>query len=219
MRRKRRKDERAMVLLQVPTSAKVSKSRAKEIESLEDIWADLDDRNLRPEIVHGHLVLKPMPTKNHNKVIDRIMDQLHQVKIQNGWVFYTNWYVHIPPFRGDRRAPDLIVGPEDPPLYDNDENQVYGHGIVLAVEVVSASSIEDDYGHKPGEYAKAGVPLYLIADPLQEPCRVAILAEPAPVDPDGDAYDYQREIQVKAGEPLELPPPFGITLDTAALFR
>src|SRR4051794_18929949 len=188
MTRKRRKAGRAMVLLHVPTSAEVAETRTKELASLESIWADLDNKNLHPEVVHGHLVLKPMPTKNHNKVVDRLMHQLFPVKIQNDWIFYTNWYIHIPPLRGDRRGPDLIVGPEDPPLYDNDENQVYGHGIVMAVEVVSASSIEDDYGHKPGEYAKAGVPLYLIADPLQDPCRVALLAEPALVDAEGGAY-------------------------------
>jgi Uma2 family endonuclease len=96
---------------------------------------------------------------------------------------------------------------------------MYGDGVLLAVEVVSASSIEDDYGHKPGEYAKAGVPLFLIADPLQEPCRVALLADPAPAELDAEDYEYRREIQVKAGEPLELPEPFGVTLDTAALFR
>jgi hypothetical protein len=28
----------------------------------------------------------------------------------------------------------------------------------------------------------------------------------------------RNEIQVKAGEPLELPEPFGVILDTAALF-
>jgi putative restriction endonuclease len=105
-----------MVLLQVPTSTKVTETRAKEFKSLEGIWADLDEKNLHPEIVHGHLVLKPMPAKIHNQVVDKIMDQLFQIKIQNGWVFYTSWYIHIPPMRGDRRGPDLIVGPENPPV-------------------------------------------------------------------------------------------------------
>ncbi len=205
-----------MALLQVPRSAKVAETRTKEIEAL---WADLDSKNLRPEVVHGHLVLKPMPTKKHNKVVDGLMDQLFSVKRRNGWVFYTNWHIHIPPVRGDRRSPDLILGPEDPPLYDGDQNQVHGHGVLLAVEVVSASSVEDDYGHKPGEYAKAGVPLYLILDPLQTPCRVALLKTPKLVDPIAEAYEYQHEIQVKAGEALDLPDPFGITLDTAVLFR
>jgi Uma2 family endonuclease len=205
-----------VALLHMPISADIAEARVREVEAL---WADLDARNLRPEIVHGQLVLKPMPTKNHNKAVDRLMEQLFPIKIRKNWIFYTNWYIHIPPFRGDRRGPDLIVGPEDPPLYDGDENQVYGHGITMAVEVVSASSVTEDYGHKPGEYAKAGVPLYLIVDPLQTPCRVALLANPTLVDPVNDAYDYKDEAQVKAGEPLELPEPFGITLDTAAVFR
>jgi Uma2 family endonuclease len=89
----------------------------------------------------------------------------------------------------------------------------------MALEVVSASSIEDDYRLKPGEYAKARVPLYLIIDPMQAPCRVALLADPTLVDPEAGLYDYQEEFQVKAGEPLKLPEPFGIALDTAALFQ
>jgi Uma2 family endonuclease len=203
-----------MVLLHTPRAVQLPEP---EIADVEQLWAKLDAQNRRPEIVLGRLVVKPMPSKKHNTVVSRLIKQLVPAVIENDWEFYSNWDVHIPPVRGDRHCPDLIVAPVDPPTYD--ENQVYGHGIALAVEVVSASSIEDDYGHKPGEYAKAGVPLYLIADPLQEPCRVAILAEPTPTDRKGDAYDYRREIQVKAGEPLELPEPFGITLDTAALFR
>jgi Uma2 family endonuclease len=203
-----------MVLLHTPRMVQLPEPEAAYVEQL---WAKLDAQNLRPEIVHGRLVVKPMPSKKHNTVVSRLIKQLVTVVMENDWEFYSNWDVHIPPVRGDRRCPDLIVAPVDPPTYD--ENQVYGHGIGLAVEVVSASSIEDDYGHKPGEYARAGVRLYLIADPLQEPCRVALLSDPGPVEPDGDAYDYRSELQVKAGEPLALPDPFGITLDTAALFR
>jgi Uma2 family endonuclease len=204
-----------MVLLHQPRSADIAEARVKDVEAL---WAHLDARNLRPEVVHGRVVVKPMPSKRHSTTVSRLIKQLNAVTVENDWELYTNWHVHIPPVRGDKRCPDLIIGPKDPPLYDNDENQALGHGLLLAVEAVSASSVEDDYGHKPGEYAKAGVPLYMIIDPLQTPCRVALLGDPVLVDPATNAYDYRNEIQVKAGEPLDLPEPFGITLDTAALF-
>jgi Uma2 family endonuclease len=205
-----------MVLLRQPEVVEFSTAEAEDVEQL---WAKLDAQNRRPEVVHGRVVVKPMPSKKHNTAVSRLIKQLMAIAMENDWEFYTNWYIHIPPVRGDRRSPDLIVGPPDPPLFDNDENQAHGYGILLAVEVVSASSVEDDYGFKPGEYAKAGVPLCLIADPLQEPCRVALLADPGLVDQQTNAYDYRDEVQVKAGEPLELPEPFGITLDTAALFE
>jgi len=149
--------------------------------------------------------------------VSRLIKQLMAVVMENDWEFYSNWDVHIPPERGDRRCPDLMIAPEDPRTYD--DNQVFGESVLLAVEVVSASSIEDDYISKPGEYARAGVPLYLIADPLQVPCRIALLFDPAPIDRERDACEYLRTIEVKVGEPLELPEPFGVTLDTAALFR
>ncbi|HEX6469628.1 MAG TPA: Uma2 family endonuclease [Streptosporangiaceae bacterium] len=203
-----------MALLHVPISADIAEARVREVEAL---WADLDARNLRPEIVHGHLVLKPMPGHRHSSALSRLIKQLAAISLERDWELYTGWHIHIPPIRGDKRVPDLIVGPPAPPKYS--ENEVYGYGIIMAVEVVSPSSVEDDYGHKPGEYARAGVPLYLILDPLQTPSRVVLLKTPKLVDPIGDAYDYQEDLQVKAGEPLELPEPFGITLDTAALFR
>jgi hypothetical protein len=75
-----------------PRSADITEARVKDIE---DLWAYLDARNLRPEVVHGQVVVRP----------------------------------------------------------------------------------------------KAGVPLYLIADPLREPCRVALLADPGLVDPETNADD------------------------------
>jgi Uma2 family endonuclease len=153
----------------------------------------------------------------HNIVVSRLIKQLMAPVTENDWEFYSQWDVHIPPERGARRCPDLLIAPADPRSYD--DNQVYGDSVLLAVEVVSASSVEDDYINKPREYAKAGVPLYLISDPLQMPCRVTLMSDPAPVDANDNACQYRHAIEVRPGEPLELPEPFGITLDTRALFR
>ncbi|MFJ9180767.1 Uma2 family endonuclease [Streptomyces sp. NPDC102360] len=60
-----------------------------------------------------------------------------------------------------RRSPDNIVwhgDEEEPAPYDADT-------IDLAVEIVSASSVENDYVIKPREYAAAGIPACLVLDP------------------------------------------------------
>ncbi|MFZ3596620.1 Uma2 family endonuclease [Streptomyces sp. BH104] len=44
------------------------------------------------------------------------------------------------------------------PPYDAD-------AIDLAVEIVSVSSVENDYVSKPREYAAAGIPVCLVLDP------------------------------------------------------
>ncbi|MEV8017858.1 Uma2 family endonuclease [Streptomyces sp. NPDC086554] len=60
-----------------------------------------------------------------------------------------------------KRSPNLIVwhgDEEDPAPYDAD-------AIELAVEIVSPSSVENDYVIKPDAYAVARIPACLVLDP------------------------------------------------------
>jgi Uma2 family endonuclease len=116
--------------------------------------------------------------------------------------------VHIPPLRGDKRIPDLLVTPPGSPEFD--ENQGYGFGVLLAVEVASEERSHEDLIAKPGEYARAGVPLLLVLDDFAEP-RTAIMFQ----DPRESGY-HERSERI-AGE--ELPAPFGVKIDLEAIFR
>ncbi|WP_433517760.1 Uma2 family endonuclease [Nonomuraea sp. CA-143628] len=176
----------------------------------EQVWERLVGQGLRPEIVDGRVYVSSRAKRRHCVLVDRLADQLCDVKRKNGWEFYQSWAVHIPPGRGDKRLPDLLIAPPGSPEFDG--NQAYGYGTLMAVEVVSSDSRDDDLEAKPVAYARAGVPMILILDDFSTPPSVRLLHGLS----DG-AYD--TSIVVEAGQPLPLPEPFGVTLETGPIFR
>ncbi|MBT2230560.1 Uma2 family endonuclease [Nonomuraea sp. NEAU-A123] len=176
----------------------------------EQVWEKLVGQGLRPEIVGGRIYVSPRAKMRHCVLVDRLSDQLYDVKRKNGWEFYQTWAVHIPPHRGDKRLPDLLITPPDSPEFD--DNQAYGYGTLMAVEVVSSDSRDDDLDVKPAEYARAGVPMMLVLDDFSTPPSVRLLYGLA-------EGEYRASIVVNAGLPLLLPEPFEVTLDTNLIFR
>ena len=105
---------------------------------------------------------------------------------------------------GERYVPDLVVVPVD---------VLSGAGWVrsaadaeLSVEVASPTNAEVDRVKKVRGYAVAGVPLYLLVDPLER--SVTLFSEPQ------DSV-YRSHVQVPFGKTIELPEPFSFSLDTA----
>jgi Uma2 family endonuclease len=177
---------------------------------IEQAWELLVSQGYHAEIVNGRIIVSPAPAFRHIKAVDRLAKQLHEIARDRDWCLAFGGAVHIPDTRG-RRLPDLAVVPDDAPLYD--EAQVHGHGVLLAVEVVSPGkdARREDFLTKAEEYAGAGVPLYLIIDPEVEPQTVTLMSDPK----DGE---YTARTDVTAGDPLHLPAPFDLTVDTKKLF-
>jgi Uma2 family endonuclease len=96
--------------------------------------------------------------------------------------------------------------PPNPTLWGNDH--VFGKETILVAEVVSPSSAHDDHKTKPRGCARGGVPLYLVIDAFAG--KVRLLSRPA-------ESGYGCEVEVKLGEPLDLPDPWNLTLDTSRL--
>jgi Uma2 family endonuclease len=82
--------------------------------------------------------------------------------------------------------------------------------VLLAAEVISSSSIQRDREVKPRACALAGIPLYLLVDRFTKPLTISLHSEPGT---DG----YAKVTTVIAGEKLQLPAPFDLTLDTSSL--
>jgi len=74
----------------------------------------------------------------------------------------------------------------------------------MVLEVTS--SRPDGDRDKRRAYAQAGIPLYLLVD--REEKQVRLFADPA-------GRDYRRATSAPFGEKLDLPKPFGFTLDSA----
>jgi Uma2 family endonuclease len=101
-----------------------------------------------------------------------------------------------------------MIAPKEAPRFD--ENELFGHGALLVAEVVSPSSRDYDRRAKARDYARAGIPLYLIVDPFAEQHVLTLLS-----DPDGRVYRSREE--VATGKALWLPEPFGLWLETDKL--
>ncbi|MEU4700254.1 Uma2 family endonuclease [Nonomuraea dietziae] len=159
----------------------------------------------RVELVHGRIVVNDVPTGDHNDIVSNLLMQIVSVVAANGWKLWTNIKVFLGP-QADRYIPDLTIVPRNPHMWGDDE--VYGDDTRLVVEVVSPSSVHDDHAVKPREYARAGVPLYLLIDPAQS---IAILFS-LPAE-----KGYQHRTQVEFGTALDLPEPWKLSIDTGKL--
>ncbi|WP_327043907.1 Uma2 family endonuclease [Microbispora sp. NBC_01189] len=103
-------------------------------------------------------------------------------------------------------VPDLVLAPSDCPRWERRE--LLSSGLVLVAEVVSKGSAEDDRGKKPAIYAKGGVPVFLLVDPLTTPASVTVYSDPK-------EGQYQVTSTVPFGREILVPHPIGCTLDTS----
>jgi Uma2 family endonuclease len=170
------------------------------IEDLEK----LPDNGLRHELLDGHFVMNPPPAVRHNRVVDNLRRQLQACCDAAGFLVLENQGVDL---GEDVVVPDLTVYREDAPI----ERGIYldGADALLVVEVISPSTRKMDRITKPVKCASHGVPLYLLVDPTVTPLTATLYTL--------DGLDYDAGVIVRAGEPLALPAPFALTIDTASL--
>ncbi|MGV9308822.1 MULTISPECIES: Uma2 family endonuclease [unclassified Nonomuraea] len=159
----------------------------------------------RVEVVDGRIVVSDVPTWDHSKIVSRLLKLIFSVITEHDWEFGELVKLFLGP-QADRYIPDLTVVPGDPRTWGDD--QIYAQDTNLVVEVVSPSSVNDDHVVKPREYAKAGVPLYLLIDPAR--AVVVLFSLPG-------ASGYAQRTQIALGKPLELPQPWALTIDTGKL--
>lgn len=178
-----------------------------ELADLEQLWQTLDLPGRRVELIDGQIVVSPTATVRHSAAIDALIDQVFESKRRRGWRLHTNLAVHIPRTR-ERLIPDLMIAPKDAPSFG--ESELLAPGALLAAEVVSPSSRRQDRVAKPRACAQGDIPLYLLIDNLADPPAVTLFSQPGQ---DG----YRHSQTAAAGQPLRLPAPFAISLDTARL--
>lgn len=179
---------------------------AAELADIERIWQSIDVPGHRIELIDGQVVVSPSASVDHSAIVTELIDQLVAVK-RRGWARHTNLTVHFP-VTHERRIPDLIVASASAPRFGDSELLV--SGILLATEVVSPSSRVADREERPRAYADGGIPIFLLVDRLAQPPSVSVFSQPS-------ADGYARMQVATAGQPLRLPEPLGIDLDTARL--
>jgi Uma2 family endonuclease len=175
---------------------------------LERLWYELEPpEGVRVELIDGELVVSPTGSVWHSGAVYGLTVALVRLAERRNWIIHTNLTAHISPTR-ERLIPDLMVAPKDAPPFG--ECELLASGALLVAEVVSPWSQRRDREVKPRAYAQGGVPLYVLIDRFDKPPAVTLFSQP------GEG-GYGRRQAAAAGDPLRLPEPFGIDLDTARL--
>lgn len=165
----------------------------------DDFFA-LGETEARMELVDGNLVLSPSPSVDHQ----RVERQLLRAFADLGPGFEAFAEIDVELGRALVRRPDVLVA--SPPA----RSRVAPDEVILAVEVVSPSSIRDDRVRKPEEYAAAGIRGYwrIELEPVLLFAAYALR---------GDHYVEVGEWG--AGEVAEISEPFAITIPVDDLVR
>ncbi|MFE1317229.1 Uma2 family endonuclease [Kitasatospora phosalacinea] len=155
----------------------------------------------RVQIVEG--VIEPMsPGWDHESIASHLRRQLTTKVFELDCVMgagdldlpgSSNWYI-----------PDVAVVPE---ALAKGSAALLPDQTLLVVEVTSDSNADTDRVVKRRRYAEYGAPLYLLIDRQDRACT--LFSEPG-------ALGYTRAVgPLPFGEPVELPEPFGLRVDTS----
>ncbi|ACU77642.1 protein of unknown function DUF820 [Catenulispora acidiphila DSM 44928] len=181
----------------------------------------------RAEIIEGDIVVSPAPRFDHNKIATLISHAFAIAAATDPafvWETVVGTGVGEPPDSGwipDVAVMDRVRSAEATAA----RVAVIGASdIVMAVEVTSPSNADHD--REPGpqhrqkngnriktkwtEYAAAGIEHYLLVERDPRVVRTTLYSDPNPA-----TSRYESAIVWDFGQPIVLPEPFGLTIDTA----
>ncbi|MET7688668.1 Uma2 family endonuclease [Streptomyces sp. NPDC005483] len=148
--------------------------------------------NIRAEILRGVIVLSARSGLTHNRIVAEVMDEIPRQR----WRRLQTQNIAMLEETSEPQ-PDLVVlergvGPGQGRLMPS-------LVVTMVVEVVSKSSVHQDYVVKRSIYAAGRIPAYLILDPIMAQC--VLLTRPAG---DGEDADYLTQQITKFGDPVPL---------------
>ncbi|PGH48561.1 Uma2 family endonuclease [Streptomyces sp. Ru87] len=156
------------------------------------------------EIIEGIITVSPPASSDHNNIADDIQRLLYTV-IPRSWGIFQTQGVAVPGRQGIY-IPDLAVMPKE--ALATARTDIPAGVAELVVEITSRTNAGQDRISKPAGYAQAGVPLYLLVDAWAPGGPTVTLFG----EPKGDVY---RVLQAgKFGDPVRLPEPFDVVIDT-----
>ncbi|MEU1147085.1 Uma2 family endonuclease [Streptomyces sp. NPDC005863] len=158
------------------------------------------------EIIDGVITVSPSPANQHNVIAEKVQRRLYSV-LPEDWGIYQTLSVSVPLSLG-MFIPDLVVVPVAEAGAPG--TSISASAAELVVEVTSPSNAHHDRVGKLAGYAAAGVPLYLLIDRWAPGGpKVTLYGEPQ-----DRVYRVLRAC--KFGEPITLPEPFSLEIDTSA---
>ncbi|MFK4110478.1 Uma2 family endonuclease [Streptomyces sp. NPDC002176] len=157
---------------------------------------------LKVELLRGEIVMMASPDLVHNLIV--LLTQ-RQIPLDRWYPLQTQDVDIVD--EASEPVPDLVV--VAPEVLPPSGRLLPASLVTMVVEVVSKTSVERDYSVKRSIYAAAGIPVYLIIDPIMAQC--VLLEKPTGK---GERADYKRQHKQKFGETLT-PEALGIEIDTS----
>ncbi|MEV0113546.1 Uma2 family endonuclease [Streptomyces sp. NPDC050844] len=187
---------------------------SEDDEVLWQAWKAMElPEGYRAEIIEGAIEVSPTGRYSHTETINLLRDEL-VVFLRGGDFVVRNDgnVIH----EGQVWVPDLYIGPKDRERYLTDD----GLGVTAAavrlvvVEVVSPGKRNQDRDRvkKRREYARAGIPVYVIIDDYDTAGTVTVLTDPQP-----EKADWVGVHRVPYGTEVTIPegPAKGFTIGEA----
>ncbi|MGY0492183.1 Uma2 family endonuclease [Streptomyces sp. WG-D5] len=168
-------------------------------------WEEMDrPEGSKVEIIDGTITVSPSPAYQHNVIAEHIQRRLYSV-IPGEWGIFQTLAIAVPSRLG-MLIPDILVAPRDADV--ESDSHIPAALAELVVEITSKSNASNDRISKCAAYAAAGIPFYLLVDRwATEGPTTTLYGEPK--------KDVYRPLSVvKFGDPLHLPAPFDLTIDT-----
>jgi len=128
----------------------------------------------RYEVIDGELVVTPAPTPRHQRIVVRLVSQLHVFTTAQGLGEVFPAPLDVLFAEGDYLEPDIVFVRSDRSTLISDRG-VEGPPD-LVVEILSPSTAARDRGVKLERYRLYGVPEYWVVDPDQRSIEVWDLA-------------------------------------------
>lgn len=172
-------------------------------EALWQVWKAIDPpEGYRAEVIEGVIELSPTARRSHGLIANRVRRALD--KFLDGGEYACHQDVNVIHHR-KAWIPDAVVAPEDTePCGDEDDMGIRAGSVHLIVEVVSPGKRNQDRDRvrKRREYARAGIPVYVIIDDYDGEGAVTLFTGPRPDAADwGDIHraPYGTEITIPEG--------------------
>jgi Uma2 family endonuclease len=178
---------------------------AEQFEELAQAAERITD-GVRLEFIDGKLGVKAMPDGDHSRIIQWLIRTFMLLRPE---LFLTpELGLRVGQYRNGRARPDGVLADAD--AFVGQGEWANPAPVLLVVEVTSRDQDTDlrDRQEKPGAYAAAGIPVYLLID--RDSCEVAVHSKP-------NSGRYEDLHTVAFGASIEIPEPVGITLDTEPL--
>ncbi|WP_067691924.1 Uma2 family endonuclease [Nocardia jejuensis] len=160
----------------------------------------------RLEFLYGKLGVKAVPDGDHREIVRWLARRI--LPLRDELWLYPEVDMKVESYRKGRARADAVLAPDG--VYQGQGDWVDPESALMVVEVTSYDSdtTRRDRIEKPKAYAEAGIPVYLLID--RDTCETVVYSRP---------YNgvYSMTVRLPFGEPLELPSPVGITLDTQPL--